>query len=112
MEQALAAREEYVALDRFVGFLPSDAWERRTAFFDWSVADEIMHLHLVDVFGLQSITDESGFAKTVGEVRAKAGQRNRAERSNAGAIRTLESGCVIGCLAVDLFCSLRSIEHG
>jgi uncharacterized protein (TIGR03084 family) len=74
MEQASAAREEYVALDRFLASLPVDAWERRTAFFDWSVADEVMHLHLIDLFGLESLTDAAGFARTVAAVRAKQSQ--------------------------------------
>jgi uncharacterized protein (TIGR03084 family) len=48
---------------------PAD-WGRGTAFFAWSVADEIMHLHLIDMFGLQSMTDTEGFGATVKDVRA------------------------------------------
>lgn len=73
-EQTEAFRSECVALDRFLSALKPEDWHRRTAFFDWSVADEVMHLHLIDLFGWQSMTDPAGFESTVKAVRAAQAQ--------------------------------------
>ena len=73
-EQAAALRAECSLLDQFLTTLRGQDWNRRTAFFDWTVADEVMHLHLVDLFGLQSMTDPSGFNATVQAVRVKQSQ--------------------------------------
>jgi uncharacterized protein (TIGR03084 family) len=68
-------RAEYEALHAFLAALPEPAWTRRTVFFDWTVADEVMHLHLVDRFGLQALTgDREAFAALVAEVRAGQAQ--------------------------------------
>lgn len=64
-----ALRRECEVLDALVRSLPAKDWERRTAFFDWSVADEIMHLHLVDLFTLQTLRDPEVFLATFREVR-------------------------------------------
>jgi uncharacterized protein (TIGR03084 family) len=69
--QADDLRTECAALDRFLTGMSEGDWQRRTAFFDWTVGDEMMHLHLIDLFGLQSMTDAEGFAATVAQVRAK-----------------------------------------
>ena len=69
--QAGDFRSECVALEAFLSTLAPADWRRRTAFFDWSVADEVMHLHLIDLFGFQSMTDPGGFAATVKAVRVK-----------------------------------------
>jgi uncharacterized protein (TIGR03084 family) len=71
---AQAVHEECAALDGFLATLARDDWGRRTAFFGWTVADEVMHLHLVDLFGLQAMRDPAGFAATVREVRAQQAQ--------------------------------------
>ena len=66
--------DENGALDAFVSaFIPQD-WERRTAFFDWTVRDQILHLHQVDRFGLTSLTGDAPFADTVAAVRAHQAQ--------------------------------------
>jgi uncharacterized protein (TIGR03084 family) len=65
-----AVRAECAALERFLAALSADQWQQRTGFFGWTVADEIMHLHLVDLFGLQSLKNPEDFAATVAEVRA------------------------------------------
>jgi uncharacterized protein (TIGR03084 family) len=69
-EVVQALRAEYRGLERLLAGLLSSDWTRRTDFFDWTVSDEIMHLHLVDLFALQSISDAAGFADTVRGVRA------------------------------------------
>lgn len=48
---------------------PAD-WERRTLFYDWTVADEVRHLHLIDWFGLASLQTPERFPDLVAEVRA------------------------------------------
>jgi uncharacterized protein (TIGR03084 family) len=72
--QTQAVRAECEALDEFLASLRKEDWLRRTAFFDWTVADEVMHLHLIDLFGMQSMTDPAGFEETVRGVRAKQAQ--------------------------------------
>jgi len=73
-------REEYEALHSFLAdFAPQD-WQQRTAFYDWSVADEIMHLHLIDCFGMVSLTRPETFSDLVARVRA--GQAEGYELSN------------------------------
>ena len=67
-------RAEYEDLAAFLSGLPREAWARRTAFFDWTVADEVMHLHLIDAFGLLAIQDREGFAVRLAEVRAGQAQ--------------------------------------
>jgi uncharacterized protein (TIGR03084 family) len=69
-EPVWALRLECEALDKLVEGLAAADWQRRTLFFDWTIADEIMHLHLVDLFALQSLRDAAEFAATVREVRA------------------------------------------
>lgn len=58
---------------------PAD-WERRTLFYDWTVADEVRHLHLIDWFGLASLQTPERFPDLVAEVRA--GQARGYELSN------------------------------
>jgi uncharacterized protein (TIGR03084 family) len=67
---AQALRAQCEALDRFIASLATADWTRRTRFFDWTIADEIMHLHQVDLFGVQAMQDAEGFAATVAAVRA------------------------------------------
>jgi uncharacterized protein (TIGR03084 family) len=73
-EVVQALRAECAALERLLAGLKPADWTRRTEFFDWTVGDEIMHLHLVDLFALESVTDAAGFAATVREVRAAQGR--------------------------------------
>lgn len=52
---------------------PAD-WTRTTAFFAWTIVDEVMHLHLVDTFGLVSLADPGTFPALVADVRAGQAQ--------------------------------------
>lgn len=63
-------RQENEALDAFIGSLAPEDWRRHTLFFNWTVADEIMHLHQVDLFGVQAMRNPDEFAATVKNVRA------------------------------------------
>lgn len=72
--------DECEALLDFLGTLAPDDWARRTAFFDWTVADEVMHLHLIDWFGMESVRTPENFPNLVAEVRA--GQARGYELSN------------------------------
>lgn len=65
-----ALRAEYEALAAFLGGLQEEAWGRHTPFFDWTVADGVMHLHQVDPFGLVAMRDAGAFAGLVRDVRA------------------------------------------
>ena len=72
----LAENRELYAL---VAELPSDAWGRVTAFFDWTVRDQILHLHQVDRFGLTSLDGDEAFAEVFR--KARAGQAEGVELS-------------------------------
>lgn len=63
-------REECAALDEFLASLAPADWSKVTAFFNWTVADEIMHLRLVDGFGIVSLTTPDEFPALVAQVRA------------------------------------------
>lgn len=67
------------ALYDLVAGLPADAWARATAFFGWTVRDQILHLHQVDRFGMAATDGEESF----GEVfrAARAGQAEGIELS-------------------------------
>lgn len=67
-------RAEYEALASFLGELGAEDWGRRTLFFDWTVADEVMHLHQVDRFGLVAMRDADEFAALLRDVRASQAQ--------------------------------------
>ena len=43
---------------------------RLTAFFDWTVRDQILHLHQVDRFGLTSMDSEDAFGEMFRAARA------------------------------------------
>ena len=53
-----------------VGRLETAAADSRTAFFNWSIRDQIMHLHQVDGFGLSSLAGDDVFARVLEQVRA------------------------------------------
>lgn len=57
-------------LDALVSGLGESDWERQTAFFDWTVRDQILHLHQVDLLGLASMRDPAEFDALFREVRA------------------------------------------
>ena len=62
-------RKECAALDMFLAGLAPQDWSRTTAFYDWTVADEVMHLRLVDQFGILALTAPEQFPALVEEVR-------------------------------------------
>jgi uncharacterized protein (TIGR03084 family) len=71
MEDLVAElREECAALRALLAGLAAADWTRRTRFFDWTIADEVMHLHLVDQFGMTSMMTPATFPDLVAEVRA------------------------------------------
>jgi uncharacterized protein (TIGR03084 family) len=71
MRQLLAeVRVEYEELTALLDGLASQDWDRRTAFFGWTVADEVMHLHLIDSFGVVAVTDRDDFMKMLADIRA------------------------------------------
>jgi uncharacterized protein (TIGR03084 family) len=75
MERLVAElREECEALRQFLARLAPEDWTRRTPFFDWTVADEVKHLHLVDHFGIVSMSRPETFPDLVTEVRAGQAQ--------------------------------------
>lgn len=73
-------QDESEALLAIVESLAPDDWRRHTQFFDWTIADQIMHLHLIDWFGMASLQTPERFPDLVAEVRA--GQARGYELSN------------------------------
>jgi len=97
-EDLLAENRE---LDRFVSGLSDADWGRVTAFFDWTVRDEILHLHQVDGFGLVSLGDRDAFSEKVKAIRALQAEgvelseqirREFAGESNGAVLATWRSG--------------------
>lgn len=78
-------REENAALDAFVSSLDEEAWRKQTVFWNWSVWDQIMHLHFIDEFGVYALTDTDRFAERVKEFRA--GQAAGQEQSDQARTR-------------------------
>ncbi len=74
------ARAEYDDLQALLQGLDPQSWDRRTAFFDWTVRDEVMHLRLIDEFGRLALDDADAFRQSVAEVRQ--GQANGRELSD------------------------------
>ena len=72
-------RAEYVELDTFVSGLPDRYWQERTAFFDWTVRDQILHVYQVDRFGLTSLRGADEFAAV--KAVAREGQAQGIELS-------------------------------
>ena len=62
--------QECEALAGLLGGLAVSDWRLVTAFFDWTIADEVMHLRLTDGFGLVSMSDPVAFRRLVAAVRA------------------------------------------
>lgn len=67
-------RQECAELLALLEPLATADWQRKTAFYDWTVADEIMHLHQVDDFGLVAVTRPQDFPALVAGVRAHQAQ--------------------------------------
>jgi uncharacterized protein (TIGR03084 family) len=88
MQLSDAVLAENRELDALVASLPDADWERRTGFFDWTIRDQILHLHQVDLFGLASMRDASEFDAIFREVRAAQAEgvelSEQARRAYAG----------------------------
>lgn len=67
-------RAEYDELADYLATLPEGDWAKHTVFYDWTVADEVMHLHQVDLFGLIAMRDAQEFAELFKTVRAGQAQ--------------------------------------
>lgn len=57
-------------LDTFLDRIPETDWARQTVFFDWTIADQIMHLHQVDNFTIAALSQPDKFPDVVTDVRA------------------------------------------
>ncbi len=62
--------EECRDLDVLVSSLDESDWHRPTAFFDWTVRDEIMHLHQVDGFAVAALESAARFGAVLAEARS------------------------------------------
>jgi len=65
-----ALRGECADLETLLLGLSRDDWQRRTAFYGWTVADEVMHLCQVDHFGQHALDTPETFPALVSWVRA------------------------------------------
>lgn len=61
-------------LDDLLSALSDAEWNRPTAFFGWTVRDQVLHLAQVDAFGLASMRDPEEFATIFAEVRRLQGE--------------------------------------
>jgi uncharacterized protein (TIGR03084 family) len=61
--------EECEALDTLVETLGKSEFERVTAFYNWTVRDEIMHLYFLDVLTLMALEAEADFLAEVAAIR-------------------------------------------
>jgi uncharacterized protein (TIGR03084 family) len=65
-----AFRAECAELESFLTGLSREDWRRRTTFYGWTVADEIMHLCQVDGFGRIALDKPEAFPELIAWVRA------------------------------------------
>ncbi len=63
-------REECEELEALLKGLSDANWDRVTDYKDWTVADQVMHLHQVDMWGAAAVTDPDGWPDFVTSVRA------------------------------------------
>jgi uncharacterized protein (TIGR03084 family) len=64
-----ALRAECAELEMFLRGLSREEWSRRTTFYGWTVADEVMHLCQVDGFGQLALDTPEAFPDLVSWVR-------------------------------------------
>lgn len=69
-----ALREECEELSALLLSLPHADWARMTAFYGWTVADQVMHLHQTDGFGLVALSEPDDFPGDVAKVREHQAQ--------------------------------------
>lgn len=65
-----ALRAECTELEKFLMGLSPEDWRRRTSFYGWTVADEVMHLCQVDGFGQRALDRPETFPEIISWVRA------------------------------------------
>ncbi|MGE0388056.1 MAG: TIGR03084 family metal-binding protein [Gammaproteobacteria bacterium] len=65
-------RIECEELHGFVAALPASAAARRTVFYEWTLYDEILHCHFLDLLGLMSLREPEQFAQIARTEGAKA----------------------------------------
>ena len=71
MSEAIAwLREECTELEGLLTGLSDTDCDRVTDYKDWTVADQVMHLHQVDMWGACAVTDPAGWPDFVTSVRA------------------------------------------
>ena len=58
-------------LDSLLSRVSEEQWDLKTPFFEWTIRDEILHLHQVDLFGLSSLGMGEDFEHVVKHVRAR-----------------------------------------
>ncbi len=63
-------REECSELEDFLQTLSDEDWQLVTEYKNWTVADEVMHLHQIDNFGVVAVTNPDGWPDFVKSVRA------------------------------------------
>jgi uncharacterized protein (TIGR03084 family) len=63
-------REECSELEELLRTLSETDWDRVTDYKDWTIADQVMHLHQVDMWGARAVTDPEGWDDFVKSVRA------------------------------------------
>ena len=71
MSEAIAwLREECEELEALLKGLSDSDWNLVTDYKDWTIADQVMHLHQVDMWGIRAVTDPDNWPDYVKSVRA------------------------------------------
>jgi uncharacterized protein (TIGR03084 family) len=71
LQQIVDLRAEADEFDRLLAGLKDDNWRRATLFKGWTPDDIVQHLHMGDLMGLASATDEAAFAALRADIQAK-----------------------------------------
>lgn len=71
LKQAIDLRAEGDELYRLLSPLEDADWSRATRFKAWTINDIVQHLHMGDVMGATSATDEAAFAALQADIRAR-----------------------------------------
>jgi uncharacterized protein (TIGR03084 family) len=71
LQQIVDLRAEADEFDRLLAGLTDDDWRRATLFKSWTANDIVQHLHMGDLMGLASATDEAAFAALRADIQAK-----------------------------------------
>ncbi|MCW5736633.1 MAG: TIGR03084 family protein [Enhydrobacter sp.] len=71
LQQIDDLRAEADEFDRLLAGLADDDWRRATLFKGWTADDIVQHLHMGDLMGLASATDEAAFAALRADIQAQ-----------------------------------------